>query len=397
MKILAINQHSKNHGDQAAAYAVYRSLYDQGYTDLTIGYMAYEPWTDDCNINYKDIKSLPPTFFSNIKEKVVRFALKHDNKLLIGLTLLFPSLLSEFRSIKSADFVIVSPGGPNLGKYIDYRYLWRVYVTNMLGKKYAFYSPSIGPFPTKDLIFDKQAIKVLKNASFISLRDAVSYECAKRLGLNYVKSIDSAFLESPETNLPPEIKAVLPEQYVVIVPNQLYKWHGEYYPLKKEFDIMYERIIDFFVKKGVNIVLLPQIYDNPKLDDEAYFTQLASQKKNVIVIPTKYHSDIQQMVIKGAQYVVGARYHTIVFSINNKTPFCCLAYEHKMTGMLSLLGLTEYGMDIRKCLNNKMIGNDIYDYYQRKNEMKAKLTDANLKAKNIARSCFFEFINILKP
>lgn len=49
------------------------------------------------------------------------------------------------------------------------------------------------------------------------------------------------------------------------------------------------------------------------MEDEDYFNRLKAENEKVIVIPTYYDSDIQQAIIKRAQFVVGARYHTIVF------------------------------------------------------------------------------------
>ena len=38
MKILIINQHSMNHGDEAAGKALIRTLYDRGFQDIAVSY-----------------------------------------------------------------------------------------------------------------------------------------------------------------------------------------------------------------------------------------------------------------------------------------------------------------------------------------------------------------------
>ena len=66
----------------------------------------------------------------------------------------------------------------------------------------------------------------------------------------------------------------------------------------------------------------------------------------IIVVDENQSSDIQQTIISKAELVIGARYHSIVFALNNSRPFVSLCYEHKMSGLLETLGLTEYMVDI---------------------------------------------------
>ena len=85
--------------------------------------------------------------------------------------------------------------------------------------------------------------------------------------------------------------------------------------------------------------------------DYEYFSDLAAQadsRTNLLVLGDHYSSDIQQALVSRAELVVGARYHSIVFAINNGVPFISLSYEHKMDGLLECLRLENRAVDIRE-------------------------------------------------
>ena len=96
--------------------------------------------------------------------------------------------------------------------------------------------------------------------------------------------------------------------------------------------------------------MLPQTYRSV-INDYGYFCRLSERAagKPVVVIDEQQSSDVQQKIIAGAHLVVGERYHSIVFAINNRTPFVSLSYEHKMTGLLEKLGLLDRSVDMQAC------------------------------------------------
>ncbi len=102
-------------------------------------------------------------------------------------------------------------------------------------------------------------------------------------------------------------------------------------------------MIDIIIQKtDYNIVMLPQLYNAGKKNDCLYFKRLKEETEHpsrIIVFPDTYSSDIQQIIIKDAQMIIGTRYHSIVFGINNRVPVIALSYEHKIAGMLEILGI----------------------------------------------------------
>ena len=128
-------------------------------------------------------------------------------------------------------------------------------------------------------------------------------------------------------------------------------WHFQFSGIAQErIDDFYLAIITLVGKLYPNykILMLPQTY-NSAVNDYAYFEKLKEKSActNIIVANENENSDVQQALISRAAFVIGARYHSIVFALNNGIPFISLGYEHKMKGLLEKLGLLEFYIDLK--------------------------------------------------
>ena len=399
-KVLIVNQHTNNHGDEAAGIALIRELKNQdSKTQISVLYNWYELLKVEAYIGKKEYQDINHYSFESSKL----------DSLLIRLCLFIPSLSTlfiklskslsnQFDILKSSDMIINGPGGVNIGPYKDYHYLWRLFMVTRLKKKLSIYSISFGPLDGLPKIFKKRSIEVLKYADFISLRDDKSHRFGTDLGLKYYKSIDTAFLSKKDNNIPEEYKSLNEEDYVVIVPNELYKWHPYFKNIDaKKMDDFYITIAQLFLNKfRTKVVFLPQLFSNQ--NDMKYMIKLKEQIQNddIIVINSKYNSDIQQKIIAKSQFVVGARYHTIIFSINNNIPFYALSYEHKMENMLSLLSLSDYKLDLISSFQSGQIDvnsvmSDISSSYTEREKNKEKIIKASKAATEIAKNTFNGF------
>ena len=146
------------------------------------------------------------------------------------------------------------------------------------------------------------------------------------------------------------------------------------------------------------IVMLPQT-NNQTRNDYQYFRELRetfSRKEPVVIIPDTYSSDVQQAVIRQAALMVGARYHSIVFAINQGIPFISLSYEHKMAGLLESLGETDRMIDITNIFTDNAATDQACQHF-RNLACNLKSADAaRAKAKGIAQKCFDKFAKLLK-
>ena len=146
----------------------------------------------------------------------------------------------------------------------------------------------------------------------------------------------------------------------------------------------------------MNIVMLPQLFcgDKYALNDVQFFRELAELKSDnrIIVTADCYSSDIQQSIIKEAKYVIGARYHSIVFSINQGVPCIALSYEHKIAGLLERLDKSEWCIDFTQTLDNEENQEKCLSEIRRLIPLMKPDNNVRNKAKQIVNNCMDKFI-----
>ncbi|CAG9297717.1 polysaccharide pyruvyl transferase family protein [Celerinatantimonas diazotrophica] len=400
MRVLLLNQHTLNHGDESAGRALVNKLYSTKYhiDDIEILYNSVYVKEDEYfDFENKQIKHNKIDVLTKLEKIFIFLSFILPFSLVKVICKLTPGLNKEFELINNSQLIISAPGGVNIGPYKRWRYLWRLYVAIKLRKKLAIYSISFGPLPA-NVVFRRYSKFVLKNANFLSLRDAKSQRFADELKIQYTKAIDTAFLAVPCITLPDELTYLYNEDYIVFVPNELTRWHPYFKRYKKgQLDNLYLSILNEFLDKKINVLLLPQLFGFE--NDTNYFESLKKQSicpELVSVINTDYSSDIQQCIMRNSKFVVGARYHSIIFAINNQIPFFSLSYEHKMANTLELLDLGYCCQDLLTMLDNKNVLSKtlvaIQDKFDSRNKLKESVISAKNKASEMANSTFQQFI-----
>lgn len=402
MNILILNQPVYNRGDEAAHRSLVRTLNEQlSEASITIVLENIDKSTIE-QIKVDNPKNHYVSIKTNVGYRKSRIFSVVTNLISFGLIIQSNRILSRY--IKDADVIFCAPGGICLGGFYNWSHLYIMMLCKYYGKSIIYYSRSIGPFvPTTVLkrIFCKRAIKFLQSVSFISLRDAKSMKLAEKLSINFTKSIDTAFLDVPPSFIPDEIKSILEEEYIVFVPNKL-TWHPSFKNIQQsEIDDCYLKMIDIIATKTkYKIVMLPQLYNIEEKSDYKYFLQLknkSTQSSRIEVISDIYSSDIQQCIIKNSKTIIGARYHSVIFGINNLTPVIALSYEHKIAGTLEILDMQNRMLDFSneqslKEFNYNLFGDLLVNDVPSKDELK-RYAD---KAHSIAMRCFNKALFLLK-
>lgn len=373
MRIIVINQPIYNRGDESAHRCLINNLSNSFPNSKITVLFDIGKWESikniivhKSNVEYIVIcneKKIPSEYgiIEKIRWKVNRIiayqAIKFNSYK-------FASYLPIYRTyiehIKTADLIINAPGGIDLGGFKNWNDLFRLNICKAYKKKIAYYSRSIGPYTRKNYkekLFAERCISFLKSVNFLSLRDRKSISIAEQENIPYIPSVDTAFLSVPDTIMPKEIKDYIGTDYIVMVPNQL-TWHFNYRAQPQEYiDTFYKNIctVLFEYFPNHNIVMIPQLYAYGSKGDYPYFTKLAQgiKDKRIKIINDKYSSDVQQSIIKNSKLVIGARYHTIIWAINNCRPFVSLSYEHKMTGILQELDASKHSFNLEKCILEK--------------------------------------------
>jgi colanic acid/amylovoran biosynthesis protein len=277
-------------------------------------------------------------------------------------------------------------------------------VAKKLKKPLFYYGRSIGPFwddPEEKKYFKQRSQEILKYCSYVSLRESESIRIAHELGVaNVVETTDTAFLDAPEVTVPSEIKKEIGRSpYVVFVPNLLI-WHYYYRGRATKEDVIafWCKIVDVIneIKPECKIVMLPQTfnYGSYEGDDIHLFhdIQAARSDSRIIVVDDQYSSDVQQQIIRSAEAVFGARYHSVVFAINNNVPFIAFSYEHKIAGLLEELGLQNAMIDIKPLFGSTAFNNSVIDKFSEKLTEIHRNPNAQLQAKEKAKIAFNLFV-----
>lgn len=356
MNIGIINQPTKNRGDEAAHKSFIRLLSDKLVTaNITVYFINEDEDTiDKMKVESTRIRYINISSFSKgctwAMEKSLVTNIKFIGKLHPNINLLKKYLVKE-------DYIICAPGGISMGGFQNWAHIYQLNLALTLQKKLAYYSRSFGPFKNenkKDRLFNEISYSILRNLDFLSIRDKKTFQIADSLNLSYIKSIDSAFLDRPDTKLPVGLNFIQNlGNFMVFVPNSLI-WHPFYRNRNSEkIDQYYTSILEYVLANKLfsEVVMLPQLFNDKNNNDYQYFKSLINNlddrfKNKIHVVDDTHSSDIQQVIISRSNLVIGARYHSSVFAINNNIPLISLSYEHKILGLMDQLGYDQNVVDI---------------------------------------------------
>ncbi|MGO3447033.1 MAG: polysaccharide pyruvyl transferase family protein [Kluyvera intermedia] len=340
MKVLIINQHTNNFGDDAAGYALVSELVDRGH-EVAITYIWNKngtkiPFEHEKVTHYENYNISRDTLIKEFKS----FILGREG---------------YFRKIKKLssqyDFIFVSPGGANIGIYKDWTYLANVIVARMANPNILFHLNTIGESNSK--IFNWIARKVLKKC-ILFVREKRSFEFLRSKDINSTLGVDTAFL------LPPRQKESNEKKILTLIPTQLSNWHVDFRS-SNDGDMLKDNILpaiaDFANKSGYIVRILPHLYS---LEAESTFlnmvkSQLENRQAKVYIdneVDSFFKYDER---VANSELVVSMRYHGVVLAVKNKTKVISLAYENKMKECCRYAGIISQNIDLLNYDNNKLI------------------------------------------
>lgn len=397
MNILVINQPLNNRGDESAHRAILRKLCSaMPEVHVKVVFVgANQNSVDQFNVR------LPQVEYLNIKRikatsRIAEFGLVYGMKWIWNM---HPTIAKLIKLYRQSDLILCAPGGICMGGFQNWWHLFLLHLAKYVGKPLVYYGRSFGPFPTetkRNRLFKTLSMEMLKYFSFLSIRDKKTEMLADQLGIKYYSTVDSAFLDAPKASIPNELKSMVGKKpYVVMVPNQL-NWHFAYRDVSDDVLLdFYSNIANMLAKRfpNHNILMLPQTFNCGVWRDLHFFNRIKNLNPllPLLPIPDIYSSDIQQTVIAGAEFVVGARYHSIVFAINNAVPFVSLSYEHKMSGLLKTIGSEDLMVDISSVFQSK---GDMENALQSINVIlnrEQSVKPLQIQAKQICENCFDKF------
>lgn len=392
MRILVINCHSDNRGDEAAVHAMVDEI-SVAYPAVKFTLAIRGAGTKYPNMpsNVKMIHQFMP--ISSKAKAAHKIAVLTKGK--VAISAHEKELISE---ISKADIILHAPGGPSIGDtyYGDEPTYLAIYdLLIAMHKPYMFYAPSMGPFQREER--NSWRKKILEHAEAIVLRDPISEKYVRSFIPDKAISLtlDSAFQHDvniaqnqEKLNQYVELKEFLEKhkKCVGVTITDLL-WHPVYSKnpiIAKNIHEVFQGFLSSLTKAGYGVVFIPQLYGNGNdydlmctfcRDTNDYFVVTANDER--------YDTYFQQYLIGQLYAVIGMRYHSNIFSAKMGTPFISVSYEQKMKGFMKKMDLAEYCIDLQN-LSKEVLENRFDQLVNHYDEYKKDLCNKHVFMKSEA-------------
>lgn len=340
-KFAIINQHTDNYGDDCAGAAAIIAI--KKYFDCDV-HVFYHDRTNNGKL------SMPESGLEYTEHN--GYVIRRRDTIMLALkaagypvsNAVFSDTTNAFiLAMKEMDQVFVSPCGANIGHYRDWWFLGRVLAAVAAGHTPIFHLNTLGSSGRK--AFD-WAAKVALNRSKLYVRESKSFNYLEKNKLSCVRGVDSAF------SLPPPAEPISKANELVLVLTQLDRWFPAYQGMDSEklFKSIAISTADFAMKHGLTVRIIPHLHG---VDEESSFNKKMAQaistlapKVNVIVDEVYENYKTYEKRLAEATFVITMRYHGMVLSAKNRTPFAAISYEYKMDEAADYCGVSRFCLSV---------------------------------------------------
>ena len=318
MRIVLVNAHWNNRGDEAAIYALIDCIYkldEKIKIDIIfkeakrIAQFSYEE-----KINYITTRFRPE---ENEVKSAVAFPENCEND----------DMKREMEFLNGADIVIYAPGGSVISDRFWWKkqleYLFPIAYAQSCGMRTFFAAPSIGPFSESHTFRDD----ILCKADTICLRENIAKsELTASIGKfkfpNCVVGNDLAFLGGVDTEQNDIIfskdKALseycMKYKKIAGITITDLSWNIEFIDnedLRRKIKNSFVQFLSWLGQNGVGVILIPQLFGEQ--NDSNYLMGYQEICPDVFILDDNYDSSFQQYLISKCYAVVGFRYHSNIF------------------------------------------------------------------------------------
>lgn len=337
-RVVVVNQHGDNRGDEAAMRAMVRGLGSRlAPAEFTVVHQFADPASEvelDRPVRYLSMRLSPWEHVRLAAFAALRAAGVRS-----------PGVAGErgraiVQAIAGADLVVSAPGGPYFGDiYADHEAVHWLYVwiAHKEARPLALYAPSCGPF-------DKRWLNPLRRRGFrwfdsVSLREERSAAMLSDLVDVEVTVTTDAALQDRVAPADRSTFADGDERLLVVAVREPGDEHRALHD--RSIVAAIDRVC---ADRPTSVVLLPQLHGRGHRD-APYLTGLAdgvSTAKRVQVAPETLDSSAQRALVAAADMVIAGRYHPAVFAISAATPVLVIPYEHKAMGVAEAAGIAEW-------------------------------------------------------
>ncbi len=236
-----------------------------------------------------------------------------------------------------------------------------ILLSTLLKKPIVLHSQSIGPFATP---FQKRITRfVLNRTQGIIVREDRTLKTLEQIGVDshlVIRSVDAGFLfrnEHPRAlhDLVPALPSLKNKTLVGITVRN-------WMEIKKQerYEKEVARFVDTITRDGNTFVLfIPQVTADLCHDDDREVGKriyaLLQNRQHVLNLEEKYNHHEIKALYASLDYLVGTRFHSVIFSLTENVPALAIEYEYKTSGIMRDLGLSDWVIKIEDVNANLLI------------------------------------------
>lgn len=262
---------------------------------------------------------------------------------------------NELRALRTADLVVGLGGGymrgaKGLGGDINIFYLLLpLALTKRLKKSLVLAPQSYGPFSSE---WQKKAVvHVLRDIDAVFVREDISMTLLASLGAKprrLERAVDSGF--AFEGGLTRDWRDELSiDGGIPLVGMTARQW------LEPTAQTQYEEALSLTADhiqtaRGCRVILIPQVMSNYQQDDDRIVqrriaARCVSERKPVNLTNLNGYCELKSLY-ESLDFVIGTRFHSVIFALTSFVPCIAIEYEHKTSGIMKELGLHRWVVPI---------------------------------------------------
>ena len=290
------------------------------------------------------------------------------------------------KALIDAEIVISSPGGflqdYNTSSSLLVN-LFLVFFSLLLKKPVIVYAQSVGPFRNKVIRF--LCRQILNRVDAVIVREEISQRYLEDSNITRPRTYltaDATFSVRAPQHFEEEFATqmlgkISQEDKRVLVGITIL---GDYIPYLGKGE-MFEKYVAILAdaanyainKLNATIILVPQVLNESERTAMHLLARSVVNRERVILIDKDLPPEDVMKLIGCTELFIGTRMHSNIFALIMNVPIIAIAYEHKTHGIMKMLGLEDWVLDIRDLNSSKLISM-IDELYRRRLKVKTHIS-----------------------
>lgn len=360
MRIVITNAYTwGNKGDAAILLGTIDTLTEIYKEDLEVDILTFSPELDrEHYMRMKSVHGVYENVLSPYKPNKLHIPVQYMNVVRgtsqrIRLFFNKEGLNNEsYQAIRECDYVIACGGGylGGNGWAGNYLHLFLIDTCFKLKKKVVMVGNSVEP--SNNWYVKKRLYNTLSKMESVFAREEITYNfLTESIKLQNVELIpDMAFM------LKPSEKKVDLRDEIGIDENQLLigitvrECSNDRNEVKKYIDIISQVMKGVMDKYNATFIFMPQVRfrgdDDLEIAENIKEQMDKSHRNKFVLLKDDYSPSEIKTLIGECDIFFGTRMHSNIFATSMKIPTVAIAYQKKTNGIMEMLGLSEYVIDI---------------------------------------------------